>query len=333
MVKQILKVMVSGIIALIILSMLSMVYYNPPLGLPQPDKITNYRHMENVRWSAMLEGAGYGKIDQLGYNNMYYNNCTDPDIVFVGSSNLEAFQVPADSNFVHLLNQKLAEDDAASNDFACMNIGISGHFFNIVASNFRNVVEKYKDAKYFIIETGNVRFGADEIEKMLTEKDSNPYEGSGKLSMAVRGVPFVKLLLKKVAELNEGNTDNQKQTPSAEDMELYKEKMSEVLDKIAKLSAEKNAKTMILFHSRFQVIGDEIQIEHDAEYLKAFRECCEENGVEFIDVTPRFISEYQNTYKLPYGFSNTTPGAGHLNKWGHKLIAEELYHIFAEGEE
>ena len=57
---------------------------------------------------------------------------------------------------------------------------------------------------------------------------------------------------------------------------------------------------------------------------------CEEKGICFIDLCPRFLELYETEHLLPYGFSNTTMGSGHLNKVGHELIADELYKHFTE---
>ena len=39
---------------------------------------------------------------------------------------------------------------------------------------------------------------------------------------------------------------------------------------------------------------------------------------------PAFVEYYEHNKEVPYGFSNTKPGNGHLNKLGHRLIAEAL---------
>lgn len=43
-----------------------------------------------------------------------------------------------------------------------------------------------------------------------------------------------------------------------------------------------------------------------------------------------FLKEYEASYEVPYGFSNTSPGTGHLNRTGHRLVAEELYKMIGE---
>ena len=166
------KCIIAGIISITLLSMFSLIYYNPPIAIQQPDLITNFKFKENSNWSYMLEGFGHGMTDELGYNNAYYTDCTEPDIVFVGSSHLEALQVPQNANCVYLLNEKFDKDTLPHNDFKCLNLGVSAHALEVSLSNFKYVVDKYKEAKYIVIETYNVEFSPTMLDE-IAKKDSD----------------------------------------------------------------------------------------------------------------------------------------------------------------
>ena len=43
-----------------------------------------------------------------------------------------------------------------------------------------------------------------------------------------------------------------------------------------------------------------------------------------------FIEEYMESSRLPHGFMNTSVGTGHLNRTGHKLIANHLFEVLVE---
>ena len=43
-----------------------------------------------------------------------------------------------------------------------------------------------------------------------------------------------------------------------------------------------------------------------------------------------FLREYSETHTVPYGFFNTAPGKGHLNRTGHRILAEALYRKLKE---
>lgn len=337
----ILKSIVAVFLATVLLSVLSLIFYNPPVTVSQPDRITNEKYKPDKYWSNMIsEGIGYGKIDKFGYNNAYYPELTDPDIVFIGSSHLEAVQVPYNSNFVYLLNEKLHNDSIKTNDYKCINRGMSGHFFNVSVSNFKYIAEKYKDAKYIIIETSNVEFSPEMLDGMIAGAYHSELEDRGALYTYAQKIPYARLLLKKLSETigkkAGGDNDklNNKETTVETDTKIYTEKMNQILKNIADTSEKYGIKTAVVYHNRLNLTHDNKVLTEDGEkYINIFKNCCKEYNIEVIDVTQRFISNYEENYELPYGFANTLPGKGHLNKVGHELIADELYRRINEFDE
>jgi hypothetical protein len=73
----------------------------------------------------------------------------------------------------------------------------------------------------------------------------------------------------------------------------------------------------------FDDSGDMVPVV-DKNKLRDFERFCNEHGITFIDMADDFIAAYDREKIVPYGFSNTLPGEGHLNKYGHKIIAERL---------
>lgn len=320
------KLIISSIFALIVLSVFSLFYSNQPSAIAQPDKITNNRYMPNSYWSYMTEGFGYGKIDSLGYNNAYYRNCTSPDIVFVGSSQLEAWQVPEDSNFIYLLNKKLNEDSLENNNFKCLNLGVSGHFFNVSVSNYKYVAEKYSNAKCIILEAATADFDDDMLDKMINEEYHSDLGDRSMLFMTMRKIPYFRVLYAKLKNNSSNNDADSSDEETDFNEQTYTEKMNIILDNIVKISEKHEIEPVILFRNKIEIDEDNnAKIECDEEIVNVFKKCCSEHGIKVIDVNPRFISHYKETYELPYGFANTVPGNGHLNKVGHELISEELY--------
>ena len=119
-----------------------------------------------------------------------------------------------------------------------------------------------------------------------------------------------------------------------DDINVYIDKMKVILNKVAKLSAENNIKPVVLIHQRFwEDSNGNIITENKEAYINAFKKCCENNGIKVIDVTKPMIDCYKTNFNFSYGFSNTSPGEGHLNKTGHRIIAEEVYQRINEMEE
>ena len=335
-VKYLSKCIIAGIISIVLLSLLSLIYYNPPIVTQQSDWITNFKYEENSKWSFMLEGFGHGKTDKLGYNNAYYIDCSNPDIVFVGSSHLEALQVPQEANCVYLLNEKFDKDTLPHNDFKCLNLGVSAHALEVSLSNFKYVVDKYKEAKYIVIETSNVEFSPTMLDEIAKGKFHAPEEEKSLIEKMAQKVPYFRLLYKKINEASTTKNEVVGGTNALnnDDINVYIHKMKVILNKVAKLSAENNIKPVVLMHQRFWEDSDGNIIKENKEmYINAFKECCENTGIKVIDVTKPMIDCYKTNYNFSYGFSNTSPGEGHLNKTGHRIIAEEVYQSINEMEE
>ena len=334
------KCIIAGVISLVLLSFFSLVYYNPPIATEQPDSVTNYRFVPNKNWSFMLEGVGFGKTDNLGYNNAYYNECLDPDIVFIGSSHLEALQVPQDSNCVYILNKMFDEDKEEDNNFKCINLGVSGHSFEVLACNFKYVADKFPDAKYILIETSNVEFSPEVLDDVIAGKFHTPIEKQGFIAEAAKKVPFIRLMHKKFNESAPAKvttvapaTDSRSQKAEP-DMNIYIEKMNIILGSISEISTEKGVKPIVLLHESFWEDKDRnIVTNMNNTYKDAFMKCCADNGIKVIDVSPDFISAYKENFELSYGFSNSAPGEGHLNKTGHRIMAETIYRKINEMED
>lgn len=329
------KCIIAGIISIILLSVFSLIYYNPPVAIQQSDFITNFKFRENSNWSYMLEGFGYGVTDKLGYNNAYYTDCTEADIVFVGSSHLEALQVPQNANCVYLLNEKFDKDTLLYNNFKCLNLGVSANAFEVSVSNFPYVLEKYNNAKYIVIETANVEFSPIMLDKIVQGKSRAPEDGKGVINKSILSIPYIRLINKKIKEASiaEVNIVTDANNPTSDDMNIYIDKMNAILCDLSKKSIENDIELVILFHQQFWEDADRnIITQNSPEYINAFKICCENNNIKLIDVTNKMIESYRKDFKCSYGFPNTAPGEGHLNKTGHRIIAEELYKSINEME-
>ena len=70
-----------------------------------------------------------------------------------------------------------------------------------------------------------------------------------------------------------------------------------------------------------------INCNTDEDYLKIFTEVCKTQGIIFVDMTHALIEGFENKHILPHGFSNTYVGSGHINAYGHKMVADELLKV------
>ena len=88
---------------------------------------------------------------------------------------------------------------------------------------------------------------------------------------------------------------------------------------------------IVLYHPSLDLTYDgELMCEYPANF-DAFRTACIDSGLQFCDVGPAYASAWEEGYIVPRGFYNTEMGYGHINKDGHKIIADELYTYIQEG--
>ncbi|MBE7046076.1 MAG: hypothetical protein E7396_01535 [Ruminococcaceae bacterium] len=321
------KVILSGSLALFILSAFSLVYFNGPPIIPQPELITKNKFVPNRAWSYMGEGFGYGVTDSLGYNNVYYDDYTSPDVIVMGSSHMEAVHVPARNTCTSVMDKLFAEDDNADNNIKCLNIGRSGSFFDQSVSYFETVAKHFDTAKYIIVETKSLGWTIEQFEGMLNQKyrkQMGPRSFAANVTVAV---PYLRLFVKQTEELFlQDKSADPLPLSTTQDKVEYATKMNEVVKMMASQAKEHGKQLVILHHNTFSYEEQQnAKSDDDPEQMKVLEDSCAENDVILVDVTDEFVDHYKNTYEVAYGFANSEIGEGHLNKVGHRIIGEELY--------
>ena len=330
------KMMVSGVLALVILSALCLIYYNPPMSAAQPDGYTNWKYVPNSSWRFMTEGHGHGTINSLGYNDPQDPTPGVESICFLGSSQTEARQIDQNKSFTSLLETMISSDASASNDYQCLNLGISGHFFEIVVSNFQNFADSFDDVRYAVIEINYVEFTEEEVERMLKEEYHSDYGARSLLSKALQKIPYLRLVSRQLNDLQKNKAAAAPASVPSEvpSYENYAAILDPVMGKLSRIAQEHNFELIILKHSRIALDEEgNAYAQGSQEALEQFRQSCEANGIGFI-CTDDLFCEYVNTHQeMPYGFPNAYCGEGHLNEVGHQLITQLLYsELFAAKE-
>lgn len=104
-------------------------------------------------------------------------------------------------------------------------------------------------------------------------------------------------------------------------MERYQELLDQVFTTMKK---EYQGKIFILYHPIVKISGDQLEITYDDSY-RYFQQVCKNQDIQIIDTGVAFQDCYDKQYGVPYGFGNTSMGEGHLNRTGHRILADELY--------
>ncbi|MGF7012635.1 hypothetical protein M2146_003206 [Lachnospiraceae bacterium PF1-22] len=311
------KVIIAAILAFFVVNIFCIFYYNIPLRQSLENDLTDYKWKANAYQSRLTEGYGHGHIDSYGYNNdQSLTEEKQPDVLIVGSSHMEGFQVSQKKNMAYSLNTLLEVDNLST-----YSIGISGHTLLTNFSNIDNIL-KSKLPQYIVFETENVSFDPDSITQVIN--NDFPHIGGSERFEALSQIPYLRLLYLQLQNLEASHV-----TPSSIDTEHSKKTGSDISPLLESLSYKcQSAKaTPIIFYHPHLSIDDEgnVQPLTQQDALKAFSTACQNADIVFIDMTDSFISEYEHNRTLPHGFMNTEIGTGHLNATGHRLCAEEVF--------
>lgn len=321
------KIVLSGVLALTVLTVFCYFYSNPPVHYSDPDGATDYRWEPNKFRSEATEGFSWGRTNNEGYYNIAdYNIEDDIDLLIMGSSQMEASNVAVEDSTASVLSSMLSNETV-------YNIGTSGHTFLTCANNLEKALEKYKPTRFVVIETNRLTFSDDELQQAIDGTVPEILSHTGGLVGLLQKNPFLRHIYHQMKNyLNKGqeNDDVQAQETVAVKMPDDGELLQLLLEKIHSIAMNANTDAIIFYTPGIKVASDGALNMAGGAKLSQFRNACEASGIYFLDMSDRFLREYEESYTLPYGFANTSVGTGHLNKYGHAMIADELYKLLSE---
>lgn len=331
MIKCFFKILLAGIITIVILSAFCFIYDFSGVHISNPAGSTDYK-WECGQWKAnMSEGLAWLRMDENGFNNVDAED-TNVDILLMGSSNMEAVQVAPTENAAYLLNQQISD--------SVYNIGVSGHTIDVCVRNVEAAMNEFDPAAYVIMETNSVELSQKNMQSVLDgTAERIPSYDDGIIYYAQKYIPAVKCIYKRISDwgsMKSRGDDLEVNNSSCEDEVFDRDYIQTLNDFIGKASepvSRNGCKLIILYHSPVSVDDNGNWVDTtDSEALGLFESACEANDVIFVDMTDEFKTLYEEKHVLPYGFPNTVVGAGHLNKYGHRVIADTLAERIREDE-
>lgn len=330
--KNLLKVMLSGCTAVLILSVLLMPYSFTPVHVQNPDKNTDYVWGANAKWMKMTEGIAWGKYDEKGYNNA--SVIDNPDVIVLGSSHMEATNVKTEENMTFILNEKVGDR------YSVYNMGISGHHLYKVSKYLPNNLELFeKTPKVVIIETDSVKIEQKEVDKVLNGKvDFTPSYDTG-LIRNMQMVPFFRVVHQNIDSglldlFMPDNSSGTAATGTVEENTPIDERPYETLLKyIGDIGKEHSSHIIICYHPTGTLNKDGTLSYDTGEYSEIFRKYCEENDITYVNLENEFQDMYAKEKVTAHGFSTGKVEYGHLNRYGHRRMAEKMAEVINKLEE
>jgi hypothetical protein len=328
--KTFFKIMLAGIAAFAALCLLFVVY-QVPTGIQTLGGPTDWVHEPNKFYSYPVEGWGYGKMNNEGHQNINSYTGQAIDILVMGSSQMEALQVPQTENTVSLLNTVFRESKYI------YNVGKGGHAFPTIVKNSNAALNRYHPKDYLVMEIGTVQYDTAALQAILDNRVTPLFPESNRTGIRaklrntfLKELSFIRILVFQIQTYKKNR--NPVQPPHREPVDQgYIKNLDMVMRYIQNICAESGVRPLIFYQPHLALRRDGSAVpETDAEYLEAFKNACAANNVAFLDMTGSFMQAYQNSRLLPHGFFNSATGKGHLNKHGHKIIAQELYNYIMQ---
>jgi hypothetical protein len=261
----------------------------------------------------------------------------DSYCIVAGASHTEGLFLPLNYRYSDILNSMLGSDD----ELRVYNIGRSGNFFSIVLQHLDGILGEFPDAEALIIETDTLTYDTKALYDSQIQTGYDPSETAQSMIAALpersRYTIKLKQCLPLVRELHKQylTYEESKAEPSSSDIldedfwaAEYAGGYAEALDSLmAFIRSKTDKQVIILYHPAVSVEKDGSLklLTNGAEPY--YEEACKKYNIDFVDMSDTFMKAYENEHIIPYGFNNTTPGSGHINRAAHRMMAEELYKV------
>ncbi len=317
------KVLAAGCLAFLLLSMFCFFYSNVPIHYASPTGATEYHWQADRFYSRFTEGFAMGRTNNDGFNNLLdYTPGEQIDILLMGSSHMEAFNVSQKQNTAAFLNKLF------NGERYVYNIGVAGHTLPYCVKHLDTALDTYAPGQYVLLETITLDLSPAEMDAATDGTLADIPSYTGGLVGLLQRIPLLRLFYTKYAKnaFAFGDTDDASTASAPGDTMAYASSLASFLEKISRESAEHGVQAVVVFNPAVGISPEgSLYTKTRDDQLALFRRLSEENGVRFVDLTDVYMYSYTQQHLLPSGFSNTAPARGHLNATGHRLVAESLY--------
>lgn len=317
-IQRCIRIVWAVLITVLVLSLFALLYSYAGIHLTNATNSTDYKWRANELKATMSEGFAWLRMDKNGFNNEDIPKRIDT--LIIGSSHMEAVQMKHDENVSGRLNDLLSQ--------SIYNIGVSGHTIYRCVDNYKSAIEEFSPQKYSITEISTVSLSVSEMQAVIDGSANRILSYDSGLIYYLQLLPAFRPVYKQLenwAKLQnpvEGGGTTQVVGSLPEE---YADTLHSFLSLISDTAKENNITPIIFYHPSEELNSDgKVTYNTDQIYFDCFASTCEDIGIVFVDMTDSFKNLYATEHQLAHGFINTAIGSGHLNKYGHRVIAEKL---------
>lgn len=275
-----------------------------------------------------LEGFSIRNVDKNGYVNPNERADKSDKVLIMGSSHSVGKEVPQGENYTDII-----ENESNINIY---NLAMDGNYFVEIMQGFNAAIEQFPEAKSVVIEVDHVDYSIDELNNARTSREYNKdYTGGNvlkNLSLKTKLKLLVQDYLPLLRQIQRNLKSNDISNMSFESSEANDDKGEYSIALESVLSEKRHyfdGDIVIVYHPHIEFLdGGDIKIIKE-RHVSDFVKVCNKYNIKFIDLSDDFMNLYSNEHKVPYGFNNTAPLKGHLNKYGHSIVADRLLEYFS----
>lgn len=288
------------------------------------------------------EGYSRFEFSEDGYRLPLPPKDVEPRVLVIGDSFTQSAQVSDEETYVVQTQKNLDSMGVTAALWNAGSAGLSPPAYIGVATHFRETLKP----SWAVVQLNTIDFRNDRKDKSRVywaepEGDSfvlkhNAKNATGVLGpKALRKIPGALAALKTATQFSLGQTFVEKLTAKPDEQahggpksrpdpaEVQKEE--ETVAAYVRWSVQELKKAygnlVILYVPTINYFDLKEAPPKDETTLEAV---CREEGVPLVNPRSAYLEEFKETGRPSHGFSNTTPGVGHLNSTGNRLLGQEL---------
>ncbi|MBQ4530072.1 MAG: hypothetical protein IJA36_05620 [Lachnospiraceae bacterium] len=321
------------LLAMAIVSVVGFFYYRPVGWLERDKNATSAVWEPNTVVVNFLEGGGITRVDSHGYTNPWGKELDDELVLCIGASYVQSKEVMENKKYTSLLNEMLTSEDKLK----VYNLSRDAYLYPEIVAGFSAAIQEFPQTKVAVIDISNTDYSLEELKKALIQREYSPEQTGDKLYAELPAIEKIKIKVKdyfpitsilkhQMSQMQGEGVDVTGATKRTQ--EVSEAQYGEALDATMKQMREAfSGEIIILYHPSVLLNEDGSMSLNQPKYRDVFEEMCQQNGIVFADMGDDFLQAYEERKEVPYGFQNVTIGEGHLNKYGHKMIAKRLYDL------
>lgn len=324
-----LKAAIAGLLAMAVLTVFCIMYWYNGLHIKSLTGATNYNWLPNQLILNMAEGFCAVRMDENGYNNPEFIPDKDIDLLLMGTSHMLAAEVNADESTAYYLNELCPS-------IYTYNIGMDNNPIYSCVKNMQSAVQTFHPHKFVVVEVDDVALNIGDMQAVLDGTYGGvPAYDSGIMYFLQKYVPVAKQAYR---QLRAAGVFANAEAPVNAAVDYTSDEYRATLDEFLSMAVEPvdkaGSRLIIVVHPNTTLGEDgQLVLQINKEALDVMTKSCSEHGITLIDMSDSYQELFCNEHVLPYGFINTQVGVGHMNKYGHRVMAEEILDVISTMEQ